>query len=248
VGANATRRRVAPAGSNPSGGSTDGHVRAIKRSYDDMARVEKITSTANSDGTGTVRNEIQYEYNDFSQVTKSYQSHEGAVNTSTTPKVQYAYDASLSGSSFNRQHRLESVTYPNGRVIYYDYDASNVTYPSNFMPRVRRIRETNSSGTILAQYDYNGVGRLAIADLQEPDVKLNYHQGTASTYAGYDRFGRVKDQFWDGYGTTADVDRFKYAYDYAGSRTYRDIDSSNLCDQHQGPGLHLRWFGPVEDI
>jgi len=63
------------------GGSADGHVRAIKRAYDDMARVEKITSTANSDGTGTVRNEIQYEYNDFDQVAKSYQSHEGAVNT-----------------------------------------------------------------------------------------------------------------------------------------------------------------------
>jgi len=100
---------------------------------------------------------------------------------------------------------------------------------------VRNLRDTNVSGTILAQYSYSGgtgglsasgSGRLAIADLQEPDIKLDYFQGTASTYAGLDRFGRVKDQFWDGYNSTADVDRIKYGHDYAGSRVYRDIDAS----------------------
>lgn len=140
------------------GGSTDGHVRAIKQSYDDMGRVEKVTSTANSDGTGTVRNEVQYEYNDLSQVTKSYQSHEGAVNTGTSLKVQYTYDATAVSSVFTRQHRLESVTYPNGRVVFYDYDSSNADYPSSRLSRVRNIRQTNSTGTILAQYDYNGAG------------------------------------------------------------------------------------------
>ena len=38
------------------------------------------------------------------------------------------------------------------------------------------------------------------------------------------RFGRIKDQYWDGYNSTSDVDRFKHAYDYAGNRIYRDID------------------------
>ena len=91
---------------------------------------------------------------------------------------------------------------------------------------MRNIRDTSGSGTIFAQYDYSGTGRLAVANLQELDVKLNLFQGTASTYAGRDRFGRVKDQFWDGYNSTADVDRVKYGHDYAGSRTFRDIDIS----------------------
>ena len=67
---------------------------------------------------------------------------------------------------------------------------------------------------------------MELVDLPEPDLQLDYFHGTSGTYAGYDRFGRIKDQYWKGYGSTSDVDRFKYAYDYAGSRTYRDIDSS----------------------
>ena len=69
-----------------------------------------------------------------------------------------------------------------------------------------------------------------IADLLVPDVRLDYYQQETPTddkdYDGLDRFGRVKDQYWDGYGTTSDVDRFHYGHDYAGNRTYRDIDSA----------------------
>ena len=168
-----------------------------------------MTSYSNSDGTGTVRNELQYEVNDFSQVTTSYQSHEGAVNTSTSPKVQYTYDTTTSTSVFSRQHRLEKVTYPDGMVVFNDYDTANADYPSNRLSRVRKLRETNSTGTELAIYDYNGKRRLALVDLPEPDVKRDRFQGTTGTYAGLDRFGRVKDQYWDGYGSTADVDRKK---------------------------------------
>ena len=131
--------------------STDGHVRGIKRAYDNLARLEKITSTENSVGTGTVRNELQFEYNDFSQPAKSYQSHEGAVNTGTSPKVQYTYDATAVSSVFSRQHRLESVVYPNGRTVFYDYDSSNADYPSSRLSRVRNIRNTNGSGTIFGE-------------------------------------------------------------------------------------------------
>ncbi len=57
-----------------------------------------------------------------------------------------------------------------------------------------RLRQTNSSGTILTEYSHNGVGRLAIVDYPQPDVNLDYFQGTTGTYAGFDRFGRVKDR------------------------------------------------------
>lgn len=208
------------------GGGTDSHIRSIKRSYNDMGLLEKLSSYANSDGTGTVRNEVQYEYNDLGQTTTSYQSHEGAVNTGTTPKVQYSYDTTVNGSTFSRFHRLESVTYPNGRTVFYDYDSSNSEYPANRLSRIDKIRETDSSGTILAEYDYSGLEHLVVADLPEPDIKLDYFQGTSGTYAGLDRFGRIKEQYWKGYGSTSDVDRFKYAHDYAGNHKYHDIDSA----------------------
>ncbi|WP_339910566.1 RHS repeat-associated core domain-containing protein [Symmachiella dynata] len=206
------------------GGSTDGHVRSIKKVYDDLARLEKVTSYSNSDGAGSVRNEIKYEYNDLSQITASHQSHDGVVSVGSTPKVQYTYDAAVTSNVFTRQHRLESMTYPDGRVIYYDYDSANPDYPASRLSQVKKIRETDDSGTILSKYDYSGDRMLAIIDLPQPDIKLDYFQGASGTYAGYDRFGRVKDQYWKGYGSTSDVDRFKYNYDYAGNRTYRDID------------------------
>jgi len=69
-------------------------------------------------GSGNVVNDVQFEYNDFGQRTTSYQSHSGAVNTMTTPKVQYAY---ADGSA--NTIRPTSITYPDGRVITFDYGA-----------------------------------------------------------------------------------------------------------------------------
>ena len=51
------------------------------------------------------------------------------------------------------------------------------------------------------------------------------------------------DQYWKGTGSTADVDRIHYAYDYAGNRTYRQIDAAiyptdNLDQAYTYDGLH----------
>jgi hypothetical protein len=47
-----------------------------------------------------------------------YQASSGAVNTSSTPKVQYAYSEMASGANHSRQ---VSMTYPSGRSITYSY-------------------------------------------------------------------------------------------------------------------------------
>jgi hypothetical protein len=101
---------------------------------------------------------------------------------------------------------------------------------------VREIWDTSPSGTGLAVYDYNGLGRrLVIATYPQPSVKLDRFQGTSGSYSGLDRFGRFKDQYWTGYAGVADVDRVHYSYDYIDNRTYRDIDaaiySGNNLDQ-----------------
>jgi hypothetical protein len=48
---------------------------------------------------------------------EQYQEHSGAVNTGTTPKVEYGY---ADGSADTI--RPASMTYPNGRALDYLYD------------------------------------------------------------------------------------------------------------------------------
>ncbi|MEZ6049199.1 MAG: RHS repeat-associated core domain-containing protein [Planctomycetaceae bacterium] len=206
------------------GTNVDGAVRSIKRTFDDQWRVEKVTSYGSTGGTGTVRNEVQVAYNEYDQITNFYQSHEGAVNTSTSPSVDYAYDDNVGGTVFERLHRLKEMTYPDGRVVHYDYDTGTTNV--NFYNRhsyPKYIRETNSTGNILAQYSYTPGGGTVVSDLPEPDLKLNYYDGTAGEYAGLDRYGRVKGQLWEGYNTTNDADEFDYTHDYNSNVTTRDI-------------------------
>jgi hypothetical protein len=70
---------------------------------------------------------------------------------------------------------------------------------------------------------------MVIEDLEEPEVKLDYFGGTSGTYAGFDRFNRIIDQRWYDYGASEDRDRFKYGYDRAANRTWKEnVVSKNL--------------------
>jgi hypothetical protein len=65
-----------------------------------------------------VRKDVQKVYNDYAQLTQSYQSRSGAVNTGTMPQVQYSYADGTSNTI-----RITGMTYPNGRNVVDDYDA-----------------------------------------------------------------------------------------------------------------------------
>ena len=77
-----------------------------------------------------------------------------------------------------------------------------------------------------------GGGTIVVEDYAQPDVKLNYDSGTAGTYAGFDRFGRVVDHLWYDYGASADRDRFTYGYDRASSRLYRENTVASGKDEY----------------
>ena len=50
-------------------------------------------------------------------------------------------------------------------------------------------------------------------------------------YAGFDNFGRVVDQKWYDYDSSADAARIKHGYDQASNRLYREdsvADSNNV--------------------
>jgi len=220
------------------GTGVDGTVRRISTSYEVRGMREKITSwNGETVGSGSVVNEVQFTYNDFGQFTKDYQAHSGTVNTSTTPKVQYGY---ADGST--NTVRPTSITYPDGRVVTYDYGSPGGK--NDALSRVGSIVDDDAASTHLADYSYLGLGPARGAlptvdspftsgaievDYTEPDIKYTLvgtvggnDPDTGDVCRGLDRFGRVKDSYWYDYGSSTDVDRIKYGYDRNGNRIYRE--------------------------
>jgi RHS repeat-associated protein len=233
---NERRQRVLEAAT--SLGGADSHVKAIGRSYDNIGRLTKVTSYGTDTVSTTIRNEVALTYNDLDQVTVSEQSHEGATDGSK-PKVQYGYHATLNNNVYRYQHRLQTVTYPGAsRTVFYDYDTGNEGHPANRLSRVRSLRSVDGSGTEWARYSHNGTSRLISVDYPQIGLKLDYSQAaTNGTYVGLDRFGRIADQYWK--QTSADIDRFKYEYDYASSPKFKDNLLTNDRDQlYAYDGLH----------
>ena len=221
------------------GTDVDATVRRIASTYEVRGMREKLTSYNNAQvGHGNIVNEVQFTYNDFGQFTHDYQSHSGAVNTATTPKVQYAYSSDSANTI-----RPTSITYPDGRVITYAYGTTNDINDAG--SRIESIVDDDVSSTHLADYSYLGgklgagntptltswqtQGAAVEVDHTEPDIKYTLvgtaggnDPDTGDIYLGWDRFGRIKDNYWYDYGSSTDVDRIKYGYDRVGNRTYRE--------------------------
>ena len=139
----------------------DGAVLRVSQTYEVRGMVQGITSYDNATvGSGSVVNDALFEYNDFSQLENEYQSHSGAVNTSTTPAVQYAY---ADGSA--NTIRPTSITYPDGRVVSYDYGSTGGT--NDLLSRVGSLIDDDS--THLADYTYLGLNQIVQVSSPQPD-------------------------------------------------------------------------------
>eukprot|EP00456_Euglypha_rotunda_P020876 TRINITY_DN180_c1_g1_i14.p1 TRINITY_DN180_c1_g1~~TRINITY_DN180_c1_g1_i14.p1 ORF type:complete len:586 (+),score=81.96 TRINITY_DN180_c1_g1_i14:65-1759(+) len=93
-----------------AGSGVDTAVLRLSTSYEVRGMAAKLTSwNSASVSSGSVVNECQFVYNTFGQLITDYQEHGGAVNTSTSPKVQYGY-ATGSANTF----RPTTLTYPIG--------------------------------------------------------------------------------------------------------------------------------------
>ena len=214
------------------GTGVDGTVRRVSTTYDIRGLREKITSYDNATvGSGTVINELVYEYNDAGQAVKEYQEHEGAKDASTL-YVGYNYDTTAASGEYTKGLRPTSVRYPNARLVHFTYGSSGGT--DDVLGRVAAIKDDSggSPGSSFADYTYLGGGTIVVEDYAQPDVKLNYDSGTAGEYAGFDRFGRVVDHLWYDYGASADRDRFTYGYDRASSRLYRENTVASGKDEY----------------
>src|SRR5262249_20396759 len=146
----------------------------------------------------------------------------------TTPKVQYAY-TEMSGGANNS--RPTTITYPNGRVITYNY-ASGVDTTTS------RLSSITDGSTTLESYPYLGAGTVVKRAPPEPGIDLTYIKQSGESngdagdqYTGLDRFGRVVDQRWIVASTGTATDRFKHAYDRDSNRLYRTNELNHSFDE-----------------
>jgi RHS repeat-associated protein len=189
---------VAVTTGNPQ--NVDTSILALGYSYNTQGLAFQQTSYSDAAAT-TIVNQDQDVYNGFAQLTGEYQSVSGAVDTSTTPEVQYVYSSVATGSL------PTEMNYPNGRILHYGYD--NTTLDAA-LGRVDYLADDNGSGGIgahLADYGYLGAGMI-----------LNQADGDGVTLTTtLDQFGRVQEMNWLNTSTSTSTDDFQYGYDRDGN-------------------------------
>jgi RHS repeat-associated protein len=213
------------------GSGVDGAVRRIDTAYDTQGNAY-LTSTYTASSGGSIVNQVQDVFNGLGQLTGEYQSHSGAVNTSTTPEVQYGYVA-MSGGANNS--RLTSITYPNS----YELDFN---YASGLDSTISRLTSLSDSTGTLQSYSYLGLDTPVILNDSQPGIELTYVKQSGESngdagdqYIGLDRFGRVVDQRWLA-GSTA-TDRFQYGYDRDGNVLYKNnLVNSSFSELYHANG------------
>jgi RHS repeat-associated protein len=204
------------------GSGVDNAVLRISTTYDIRGLREKLTSYDNATvGSGSVVNEVVFEYDDMGMLVQEYQEHDGAKDANTL-YIQYNRDTTVSNGVYTKRLRYTSVRYPDSRLIHSTYGTSGQT--DDALNRTAAINADNSGtpGTALAEYTYLGHAQFVKADYPEPDLRFDLDHGTACDYDGIDRFGRVIDLLWRDYGGSADAVRIRHGYDRASNRLWRE--------------------------
>jgi len=150
-------------------------------------------------GFGLALNQVENVYNDFGQQTHSYQEDDGAVNTSTTPKVEYIY---ANGSS--NTIRMTGMVYPDGRSLAQSYGTANCMNDAS--SRIESMK-FSAEGFNLVDYQYLGSSGFVNAASAQPGIAWTLigsgnDPDTGDIYWGLDRFGRVDNCLWKTASTT----------------------------------------------
>jgi RHS repeat-associated protein len=207
------------------GSGVDGSVRRVETAYDSQGQAYLFTTFDAANG-GNIVTQVQRQFNGLGQLTSEWQSHSGAV-TSSTPRVQYAYSAMSGGANHSR---LTSLTHPSGYVLTYNYS-------SGLNGSISRLSSLSDSTGTIESYDYLGLGTVVRRSHPQPNLDLTFPGSGGDQYVGLDRFGRVVDQNWSKAGTS--TDRFTYSYDRNGNRlTKGNALNSAFSETYSYDGLN----------
>jgi RHS repeat-associated protein len=190
------------------GTGVDGSVRRVETAYDGQGNPYLITSYDAASG-GSVVNQVERAYNGLGQLTTEWQAASGAVNTSTSPAVRYAYSDMAGGADHSR---LTSVTDPSGYELTYTYASG----PDDGVSRLSSL--SDATGTLEA-YSYLGPGTVVGRSHPQPGIDQSYV---------LDSLGRVYVQSWENTSTSTATDEFRYFYGSNGNLLTRAnaVDSS----------------------
>ena len=206
------------------GTGLDASVRRISTSYDALDRVEKVTNWDNAAvGSGSVVNEVQYEYEKFGVVKTIYEEHDGAVSTSTSEKVSFTYQLPTDGTT---ALRLESTTYPSGEKILEIYTAGMDATLSR--PSGRDLEQTGADDELFRDA-YLGMGRLVertCGDTSTIWTLVGTDSPNQDNYIGLDRFARIDDLVVRNASTN--LKRYLYEYNYRSQITVREDKVGNI--------------------
>jgi RHS repeat-associated protein len=198
------------------GSGVDGGVRRIETAYDTQGNAYLLTSY-DAATSGNIVNQVQRQFNGLGQMTREWQSHSGAVNTSTTPSVQYTYSEMASSANHSR---LTGMTYPDGYTLTYNY-------ASGLDNTISRLTSISDASHTLESYAYLGFGIIVKRSHAQPSFDTTYIKLTGESdgdagdkYIGLDRFYRIVDH--RSVSGTTNLDRFAYGYDRSGNRLYRE--------------------------
>jgi len=191
-------------------GGVDGAVRRISTVYDVVGNMRSVTSFNNAAiGSGTVVNQVLYEYDANGLLVRDFSNPNGAVVVASTPHIGYTYNTAKSGEFFTRRLRPTTMKYPSGKTLTGVYGTTGSN--DDLLCRVTGISE---GATSLVQYAYNGAATPIRTTYPQPNLMLDY---TAS--GALDRFGRITDHAWR--RSAVDVARIQHGYDRVGNRTHR---------------------------
>jgi RHS repeat-associated protein len=211
------------------GGSFDSYVQHIQTTYDSRGMVDIVRQRADTTGSGTIRDELQYTYDGWGNLTEFEQDVDGAIGAGGRGafSVEHAYTTNTSGRNTIRRTSTTLPGTSGGFVITYDYSSSSGSLAND----LSRVSSLSYNSAQRVAYEYSGLAQLASTDLLEPDVRSRLvtppgsvtNPPTAPTYDHTDRFGRVVSSRWTDYAATAtDLYRVDLAYDRNSNITTAD--------------------------
>ena len=161
-------------------------MRRVKVAYDILGIVLKVTSYDAASG-GSIVNQVQRAFNGLGQMITEWQSHSGAVNTSTTPKIEYTYSEMASGANHSR---LTGMGYPSGFDLRYDYASSIYTDAAALNDRSSRVSDVFSpdDNTMVQAFDYFELGAANRDARGTMPISPHFHQS---------RRGLARERFSD---------------------------------------------------
>jgi YD repeat-containing protein len=151
-------------------------------------------------------------------------------------------------AGFANHSRLTSMTYPNGRVL-------NFNYASGLDNTISRLSSLSDSSATLEAYTYLGLGTVVQRAHPQPGVDLTYIKQSGESngdagdqYTGLDRFGQVVQQRWRKTSDGSHTDRFQYGYDRNSNRLYRqNLINATFSELYHADGASAG-YDPLDQL